>query len=157
MKVKTTRFGEVDVADDAVWNFPEGILGFAAVRMYFILNNPKGGPFQWLQAVDPPALAFVVCDPALLRPDYRVTVRKEDLASIELEKAEDGFVMVIVTVPKNPMEMTANLQGPIVFNPKRRLAKQIVLNDAAWPTRHRVFPEAAAQGAGAGTREGGGA
>ncbi|MDQ7779257.1 MAG: flagellar assembly protein FliW [Planctomycetota bacterium] len=142
MKVATPRFGEIEVKDDAVYCFPEGILGFAPVKLYFILDNPKGGPFQWLQAVEPPELAFVVCDPRLFLPNYAVAVRKEDLANIELENIEDGFVLVVLTVPsKNPRDITANLMGPLIFNPKKRLAKQLVLADPAYTTKHRVFGE----------------
>lgn len=143
MKVVTTRFGELDVPDDFIYRFPEGILGFSGIELYFVLDNPKGGPFQWLQAVDPASLAFVVCDPTVFMPDYRVRVRPEDLASIELSDIASGFVLVILTVPRDPKEITANLQGPLIFNPAKRLAKQIVLNDPAYATRHKIFAAAA--------------
>ncbi|MBI3097658.1 MAG: flagellar assembly protein FliW [Planctomycetes bacterium] len=156
MRIVTTRFGELDVPDDYVYRFPEGILGFSGIELYFVLNNPKGGPFQWLQAVTPTSLAFVVCDPTVFMPDYKVRVRPEDLASIDLKDIAAGFVLVILTVPRDPKEITANLQGPLVFNPEKRLAKQIVLNDPAFTTRHRIFapsaatPSGASPGAGAG-------
>lgn len=143
MKVQTTRFGEVEIPDGEVYCFPDGLLGFGAVKVYFILQNPKGGPFCWLQAVDPGSLAFVVCDPAMFLQGYQVKVRKEDLASIELEDVKDGFAMVILTVPKDPVNITANLVGPLVFNPKKRLAKQIVLTDPGLSTRHRLFADPA--------------
>lgn len=142
MKVLTTRFGEVEIDDNQVYCFPEGLLGFAPIKLYFILANPKGGPFQWLQAVNPPELAFVVCDPRLFMPDYQVVVRKEDLQNIELENVDEGMVLVIVTVPPNPRDITANLMGPLIFNTRKRLAKQLVLADPRYSTKHRLFPEA---------------
>ncbi len=143
MKVQTTRFGEVEIPDGEVYCFPEGLLGFGQVKVYFILQNPKGGPFSWLQAVDPGSLAFVVCDPGMFLQDYQMKVRKEDLASLELDDVKNGFAMVILTVPKDPVNITANLVGPLVFNPKKRLAKQIVLTDPGLSTRHRIFAEPA--------------
>jgi flagellar assembly factor FliW len=141
MKVPTTRFGEVEIDEKQVYCFPEGLLGFAPIKLYFVLNNPKGGPFQWLQAVNPPELAFVVCAPRLFMPDYKVFVRKEDLQNIELENVDEGLVLVILTVPPNPQDITANLMGPLVFNPKKMLAKQLVLADPQYSTKHRVFPD----------------
>ena len=146
MKVGTTRFGEVEVPEGEVYCFPDGLLGFGAVKIYFILQNPKGGPFCWLQAVDPGSLAFVVADPRMFLPDYQVKVRKEDLASIDMENVADGFVMVILTVPKDPVNITANLVGPLVFNPKKRLGKQLVLSDPGLSTRHRIFADPAPGG-----------
>ncbi len=142
MKIRTTRFGEAEVPESEVFAFPEGLLGFADIRSYAILPNPKGGPFAWLQAAEVPALAFVIADPSLFFPDYRVQVRPEDIAPIRLEDVSAGAVRVILTVPGDPKEITANLQGPLVFNREARLARQLVLSDAALSTRRPVFKEA---------------
>jgi flagellar assembly factor FliW len=146
MIVATTRFGNIEIPESSVYSFPEGILGFGPIKLYFIMNNPKGGPFRWLQAVEAANLAFVVCEPQMFKPDYKVRVRPEDLAGIELEKIEDGFVMVILTVPADPKEMTANLLGPIIFNPKSMKAKQIVLNEPGYTTKYRIFQQPSAAG-----------
>jgi len=144
MKILTTRFGELEVNSEEVYYFPEGLLGFGSVKRYFTLANPSGGPFEWLQAVEPPNLAFVVCDPVTFKPDYQIKAKKEDLESIKLERVKDAIVRVILVIPKGyPERMTANLQGPIVFNVKARLAKQIVLPGDEYATRYRVFPEEA--------------
>jgi len=35
--------------------------------------------------------------------------------------------------------MTLNLAGPLVINAAERIGRQIVLEDKAYPVRHRVF------------------
>jgi len=40
--------------------------------------------------------------------------------------------------------MTANLQGPLVINKEERLARQAVLTDPRWKTKHDVLAELAA-------------
>lgn len=147
IKIPTTRFGEVEVDHASIYTFPDGLLGFTPVKQYFVLANPSGkGPFQWLHAVEPPSLAFIICNPATFKPDYRVKVKKEDLASIKLENLEDALVYVIMVIPKDPKLMTANLQGPLVLNPKEMLAKQLVLQGDEYTTKHRVFGESATAG-----------
>ncbi|MBI5360795.1 MAG: flagellar assembly protein FliW [Planctomycetes bacterium] len=142
MKISTTRFGEIEITTEDIYGFPDGILGFPEVKQYVILDNSNGGPFRWLQALDVPSLAFVVIDPLLFHPDYKVEVKKEDIASIEIGDVEDGFVLVILTVPgENPADITANLLGPLIFNSRKMLAKQIVLTGSNYETKHRVFKE----------------
>lgn len=139
-KIQTPRFGAIEVADDAMFKFPEGLLGFGDLREYALLENPGGGPFKWLQSLEAPALAFVLANPADFFPAYHVTLRKEELGVIELDDAKDGYVFVILTVAANVEESTANLQGPVILNTKKRLGKQIVLGDPQWSTRHRLIP-----------------
>jgi flagellar assembly factor FliW len=139
MKIETTRFGAVEVGDDEVLTFPDGLLGFPALRRYVLLPNPKGGPFLWLQAADDPAVAFVVVDPAEFFADYKVSVRAEDVALIRLDDAAQGRVVVILTVPGDPKEITANLAGPIVLNLRERLGRQLVLGEPGLSTRHKLM------------------
>lgn len=139
-KITTTRFGELEVKEEDVVVFPEGILGFAGFTRYLLFPNPTGGPLLWLQSVEDGSLAFIVCQPQLFKPDYKISIHPKDLDGIELEKQEDGAVYTIMVVPPdNPRAMTANLQGPVIINIKRRLAKQVVLVNADYGTKYRVF------------------
>jgi flagellar assembly factor FliW len=139
MKIETTRFGTVEVGDGELLSFPDGLLGFPALKRYALLPNPKGGPFLWLQAADDPGVAFVVVDPAEFFSGYEVNVRPEDVAPIRLADAAQGRVLVILTVPGDPKEITANLAGPIVVNVRERLGRQLVLGEPGLSTRHKLL------------------
>ncbi len=141
MKVLTTRFGEVEVPDDAKVSFPDGIMGFNARWQYVLLKATELGLFRWLQSTEIPGLAFVVCDPRLIVPDYNVEVRAEELKDIEVGDASEAEVMVILTNPDDKTRMTANLQGPIIYNSRKHLAKQIVLAEDTYSCCHRVFAD----------------
>lgn len=65
MQVNTTRFGIIEVAEKELINFPWGVPGFEELKSYVLLEY-KNGPFQWLQSVEEPAVAFVVCSPDYL-------------------------------------------------------------------------------------------
>ena len=45
---------------------PMGLLGFERVKDYLLIANPGEEPFEWLQAKNNPALAFVVIDPFIV-------------------------------------------------------------------------------------------
>ncbi|MBI2921918.1 MAG: flagellar assembly protein FliW [Planctomycetes bacterium] len=129
----TRRFGDLSIPDTDVFAFPRGLPGFPGLNRFVLLPNPSGGPFQWLQSTERSELAFAVCDPLLFAPDYRVEVRREDLEDIGLERLEAGFVLSILTVPEDPKKMTANLLGPLVFNPGAMKVKQVVLaKEPSW-------------------------
>jgi len=141
MKIKTSRFGEVTVADSAAISFPEGLVGFPDARTFVIFEGPEGTPFKWLQSVDRPELAFVICDPLYFKGDYRVAVPNAELAELKLGGPGDAVISVILSIPPDPWRMTANLLGPVVFNAERRIGKQLVLSGTEYSTKHPVFPQ----------------
>lgn len=131
--------------DDKIITMTEGLLGFSNLTRYVILEHTTDSPFHWLQAVDDPEVAFIIVDPMSFKPDYKVAVPPSDLSDLQLQKMEDAVVCAIVTVPENQNEMTANLQGPLVFNAEKRLAKQLVLYDGPYTTKHKILSEKALQ------------
>ncbi len=141
MLVKTSRFGEITVDDSAVIRFPEGIVGFPDARGFVIFDGPENTPFKWLQSADRPELAFVICDPQLFKADYQVSAAREDLASLELQNAEDAVVSVILSIPADPWKMTANLMGPVIFNSEKKIGKQLVLAGPEYTTKYPVFAD----------------
>ncbi len=136
--VSSRRFGDYTFALDRVLHFPEGLIGFPAARRFALLESARpGGLFHVLHCLDLPELGFVVCDPGLFWSGYTADLpRPDDLAS------EDMAVLAIVTVPQNPVEMTANLMAPLLINLRTRIGVQIVLDTGRYSTRHPVLPPA---------------
>jgi flagellar assembly factor FliW len=141
MKIQTRRFGEIEIDTETIISFPNGILGFPTERRYVLLDPKRDSALKWMQSVDNPELAFVVTDPLLFKPDYEVNVFQADLEDIEVEDATDVAQLVIVTVPRDPGKMTANMKGPLLVNLKNRKAKQIVLDDPNYDLKFRLLPD----------------
>jgi flagellar assembly factor FliW len=137
MKIQTTRFGDIEVPDERLITFPEGILGFPQYHQYALLENEKG-PFRWLQSMESGSLAFVVVDPLVFFANYRVPAKPEDVSLIQLSKPEDAAVLVIMNIRRDTGEITANLQGPLVMNAERRLGRQLVLSDPGLSPRQKI-------------------
>jgi len=137
MVINTSRFGQLDVNADRLIEFPEGILGFPQQRQYALVQTGADSGFYWLQSVCTADLAFVVCDPRLFVADYQVPVKLEELEGIELTKVGDAQVFVIVN--KVSDLLTGNLQGPLVVNVRNRTARQLVLSDKRFSTRHPLM------------------
>ncbi len=153
MQFTTTRFGVVEVPEDTVYRLPDGLPGFPGPRRFAILSGERYEPFRWLQSLDDPSLAFLVLDPLLFRPDYRIEVAPDDIRPIRMENLEAGFVLVIVTLPADPRQMTANLRAPLVFNPDQQLARQLILTRSEHPVRYRVFSGSESDAVASGTAQ----
>ena len=46
--------------------------------------------------------------------------------------------MAIITVPNDGSPVTANLQGPIIINKKKKLCMQAVLDGEKYSTKHNI-------------------
>jgi len=141
IKVKTTRFGEIEIKDHDVLELPSGLIGFPELKRYVLLDHDKDSPFKWLQSLDDGAIAFVLINPLLFKPDYMVEVTEAEVTDLELKNEEDAVISVIITIPTNPQNMTANLKAPLVFNLQNRRGKQLVLSNPAYTTRHNIMEE----------------
>lgn len=142
LKVKTTRFGEIEVKAEDLLHLPAGLIGFPELKRYVLLDHDsKGSPFKWLQSLDDGAIAFVLINPLLFKADYTVEVTETEVSDLDLKNEEDAVISVIVTIPTNPQNMTANLKAPLVFNLQNRLGKQLVLSNQSYTTRHNIMEE----------------
>jgi flagellar assembly factor FliW len=139
LKLQTTRFGAIDIHASKILTVTDGIIGFAELRRYVLLDHEPNSPFKWLQSVDRPDLAFVVTDPLLFVPDYRAEVRKEDIDDLQLEALERAVVVCIVNIGKGCTSVTANLVAPLVINHDRMRARQVVLADSGYSIRHDLL------------------
>ncbi len=140
IKIDTTRFGELEIDPQDIIEFPLGILGFETYSRYVILKQ-QDSLFTLMQSVDEPWLCFVLIMPELLRSDYQVDLEPRYVEELQFEDASDGEVFVIVTVPEEITEMTANLQAPLIINQKKKLGKQLILMDGTYKVRHNVLAE----------------
>jgi flagellar assembly factor FliW len=147
MKVKTSRFGEVEVDEQRLIEFPKGLLGFPKYTRYVLIQPNEEGYFFWLQSVDAPELAFVVTDPAIFVPDYEVPLKPDQLA--ELGADDPSEVQVLTIVNKRGSVLTGNLQGPLVVHMHRRVGEQLVLADRRFSTRVPLLELGSAQAASA--------
>ncbi|MFA7238260.1 MAG: flagellar assembly protein FliW [Phycisphaeraceae bacterium] len=133
MRIMTSRFGQVDVDDQRVIEFPRGLLGFPKYRKYVLIQPNDDGHFLWLQSIDTPELAFVVTDPSLFVQGYQVPLKEDQMQEMGLKSIEQAQVLVIVN--KRGSVLTGNLQGPLVIHTERRVGEQLVLSDRRFHTR----------------------
>ena len=136
--IKSRVFGDIEVSEKQHIKFPDGILGFEFIREYYLLDIGES-PFYSLQAAGEAEIAFILIQPETFMKDYRLLISNSDLDLLGIEDKEDMLDFAIVTVPDNPAQMTANLQGPIVVNRKTRIARQVISLNEEYCTKHPIL------------------
>lgn len=140
MKINTKNFGEIEIEEKDIINFPFGILAFEDQTQFIIIKNKDSdNPFHYLQSLNNSDLAFVIIDPFVFKKDYDINISDSVVEKLKIKKPEEVKLYTIVTVPKDLKKMTANLSGPIVINTARNLGAQIVLDDNRYSTKHPIF------------------
>jgi flagellar assembly factor FliW len=139
MRIQTSRFGTIDLTDEDLLDFPEGLLGFQDLRRFVLLDDPNEEIFAWLQSCEDGQIAFPVLEPELFAANYKPFLSKSDLEALQLPTQDGMRYFTIVTIPTDPTQMTANLKAPLVVNVNKRLARQCVLQDNHLAIREPIF------------------
>jgi flagellar assembly factor FliW len=135
VNIVTTRFGLIQVPESELIRMPDGLVGFRSYTQYVNLPDPVVAGLSWLQCVTAPELAFGLIPPPLAVSDYRIELRPADRAALELDEERSAIVYVILNRGEGG-GLTVNLQGPVVFNPIRRLGRQLVLTSSRYAVRY---------------------
>lgn len=142
MRISSTRFGDIEIPDDAVLHFEKGLLGLEESTGSLVLLEQEDSPYYWLQSVDDPDAAFVVTDPWLFWPDYDVLIPDDVENELDLKGPDEVEIMVLVSVrpveDSEYPEVTANLLGPLVVNSRTKHGCQLVLDGTEYSTRTQM-------------------
>lgn len=141
MKVETKYHGEIEVNEQDVLSFPNGIPGFLEEKEFVLFPFADDTPFYMLQSTKNQSLGFVVTNPLLFFKDYDFTIPDQVVEQLKIESEKDIAVYSILTVQDPFEKSTTNLQGPVLINPKKQLGRQIILQDPNYQTKHALFKE----------------
>ena len=141
MLIHTVNFGSLEIPDDKVITFKEGLPGFPQIHRFTILEMEELKPFQYLQALDDPPISLFVINPFLVDPSYEFRLTDLDMEDVNSKNSKELAVYAVATIPENPSEATLNLMAPIVINDKERCGKQVILHESKYSVRHPLLSE----------------
>lgn len=139
MKKNTRLFGEIDIPDEKLIHFKDGIVGFPFMKDFALINDEENpdNSILWLQSMDEEQFALPVIDPYGIMPDYKPTVDEELLKSIDYTD-QIPYVLVTLTVPPKIEDLTANLKAPIVINMDNNKGVQVIVEDD-YEVKFRIY------------------
>ena len=142
MRIKTKFFGEIEISDDKIITFENGIIGFPELKRFALLHDEERGDgvgVRFLQSVEEPGFSMPVMNPLLVKPDYDPEVEDELLASAGNINSDNLLVLVTVTIPGDLTKMSVNLQGPFVINVEEHRGCQIIVENDNYPVKFPVY------------------
>jgi len=142
VKIATKYHGEKEIQEKEVIAFPQAIPGFPEEKEFVLLPLDEEGQFIVLQSLGNQQLAFVLSNPFTFFQEYDFTLENHIVELLELESEEEVQVFSILTVQDPFEKTTANLQAPIIINSKKNIAKQVILNEPNYHTKHPLFDKA---------------
>ncbi|GMV44439.1 MAG: hypothetical protein AMXMBFR64_61550 [Myxococcales bacterium] len=136
MQLQTASFGVIDVDPAALIEFPSGLPGFEHCRRFKLLHEESEAPVvHFLQCIDDPEVTFSVADPAALGFTYDIVLTDEEQAALQVERAEDLALLVILLrrmvegehIPLHELPITASVTSPLVIDTRSLRGLQKVL------------------------------
>jgi len=142
MFIKTKIFGDVEISDDKILTFEDGIIGFPDLKHFTLIHDEEKGKdagIRYFQSIEEPAFAMPVMNPLMVCEDYNPQVSEEFLSTLGNISDENIVVLVTVTVPTDLTKMTVNLQGPIIINSDEKKGAQIIVEGNDYPVRFPIY------------------
>lgn len=142
MLVKTKYFGEVDLAEEKIITFENGIMGFEQLKKFTILfdnDEEKQGGIMWFQSVDEPTFAMPVISPFLVKTDYKAEVADELIQPLGELTEENICILLTMTVSSDVKKTTANLKAPLIINSDTRKGCQIIAENPDYEIKYNVY------------------
>ena len=136
MQLHTRDFGEIEIDEKKLITFVSPIYGFDSYQKFALLYQKSiSEHFIWLQSVEEPELCFILADPGLVMERYAPKLSEEAVQML----GDGRYFYWLMTSIRDPFDQsTVNLKSPIVVNPQRNLAAQLILEED-FPLRHPLF------------------
>lgn len=138
MTIQTKFHGEIDIETITKWTFPKGLPGLKDELEFVLLPIEGNNTFQVMQSTTTPIVALIVSNPYALMENYTIEIDDPTITLLDIQSQDDLMVLSVMSL-KQPFEKsTLNLQAPLIFNTSNHKAKQMILNDSTYQTRHPI-------------------
>jgi flagellar assembly factor FliW len=134
--LESRRFGRLEVSADQVLTLSAGLLGFEELREFCVVAPEALQPLTFLVSCDDPGVAFPVLPARMCLADYAPTIPPDAREAVQAEPGQALEILAICAVAQDTLTLHANLRGPVLINPARRLGYQVVLHDSPYSLRH---------------------
>ena len=131
----SSRLGKLELDENLIIDFPEGIPGFNGYTKYVIIKKGNNQVFFILHSVEDKDLAFIITNPYYFKLDYTFRIPDEDcnILKIENDNIKDELGVFVITKIDKAKNIFINLKAPICINFSKGLGKQIILYNNDYP------------------------
>lgn len=140
MELHSPRLGKIQINEDKIITFSDGIPGFESLTKFIMIEEPEtNGAFHWLQSIEDASISLLITIPTLFL-DYTIEVDSELLEDIGINQEQSGEIFTVVNLPEDFSKATTNLMAPVILNSETMQGKQLILTQSPWSMKHPLFP-----------------
>ncbi len=142
MKISTKYFGDIEIGEEKIIHFENGLLGFEEYKNYTILYDIEAGSeslFSWLQSTDEARLAFPVINPVKVDENYDPPIEDAILEPIGEINQDNLIVFLMATVPADVKEASVNMKAPLIINADTRKGIQVIVEGSEYEIKHKLI------------------
>ncbi|MBZ4663104.1 MAG: flagellar assembly protein FliW [Caloramator sp.] len=135
MQISTKFFGDLNINNNDIIHFEDGIPGLEEYKNYVILNIEDSN-IKCLQNIDEKEICLLLINPWDYFKDYEIELSNEEINLLGINSYEDVLVFNVMTIRDD--KITVNLLAPIVINVNNNKAKQVILNEKKYSIRQEI-------------------
>ncbi len=142
MRITTRFFGDIEIDDQKILHFEEGLIGFENLKKFTLIYNSEeenSKSIIWLQSLDEPMVAFPMINPFHVMTDYNPIINDEILDSLGELKEENTALFLTLTVPADITKMTTNLKAPIIINAETKKGCQVIAENPDYVIKYNIY------------------
>ena len=142
MIIETRHFGRINIEEEKIITFEQGIMGFAHMKKFTLLYDLDQGQeplISWLQSLENKDFALPVVNPSLVEEQYNPIVADELLLALGELKEENLAVLITVTLSKDITDITCNLKAPLVINTVTKKGCQVIVENEEYGIKHNMY------------------
>jgi flagellar assembly factor FliW len=139
MIVETSRLGQLEVPETEFIRFEQGLPGFENLKQFALLDLEEGLPYKWLQSVEIAEIALLLVNPFLFYPEYEWNLPDSVQEELRLSDSSQVEVWSVITLSSELKDSSINLLAPILLNRVERIAKQHILHEYPYQTKHPLI------------------
>jgi flagellar assembly factor FliW len=124
-----------EASDVPVIEMRGGLLGFPDMARFALIKMNDEGLVYRLQSLESEAVNFVVVPAMPFFPNYSPVVDDDVADRFNLAAGADVLVLLIVTLGESFKQSTVNLMAPVLLDPARQVAEQVIIENAGLSVR----------------------
>jgi flagellar assembly factor FliW len=139
MLIKTKDFEYIEISEEDIITFPNGVYAFEDTKKFVLLKNPDNQWMMYLQSAEAENPRFILLDPYVFFDDYNPSLPDEVFDLLGTSDRNDLTFFTIAVIPDDIKDMTVNLKSPVVINFRKKIGAQIILENKDYTVRTRLF------------------
>ena len=142
MIVKSIKLGDIEIAEQDCFIFPQGIFGFEKLEKFAFVKRDQESPFYFLQSCEDENITFICVDPFKFFSDYQVALPDDKWHELGINDKKSVYILCLATIPMEYQKTSVNLMAPLIINLEKKCGQQVILEKGNYKTKHFLFSEA---------------